>query len=138
MGDERMLVTDGEFAGVLAATRREGSTLSMAIRDLWDQETVRTAAKTSPAKATRPHVSIIGHITSEELRRGLTTTEKANGFANRSMLICVRRARCLPFGGDLGDSDLRALAERVHNALSFTKDIAGSLQWSMPAKRATR
>ena len=37
----------------------------------------------SPAKATDAHISVIGHITTDELRRSLTRTEAANGFANR-------------------------------------------------------
>ena len=41
----------------------------------------------------------IAHITQEELRRNLTATELANGFANRFLWVCARRFKLLPEGG---------------------------------------
>lgn len=55
--------------------------------------------KTAPAKATGAHISLIGHITRDELRRLLTQTESANGFANRFCWLAVKRSKCLPDGG---------------------------------------
>jgi hypothetical protein len=132
--DKRLMVTEGEFAGVLAATRREGNTLSMVVRDFFDQPKVRTLAKNSPACSTGALVSIIGHITADELRRELTDTAKANGFANRFMFMCVCRSKELPFGGDLDDADLHPLAERVRIALSFAEKVNGSLTWGNDAR----
>lgn len=127
--DKRLMVTEGEFAKVLAVTRREGNTLSMVVRDFWDQSTVRTMAKNSPARATGALVSVIGHITTDELRRELTDTAKANGFANRFMFVCVRRSKALPFGGRLDEDVLESLAHRVGVALAHARDFAGSLAW---------
>jgi hypothetical protein len=62
---------------------REGNTLSPVLRTAWDGDTLSTLTKHSRERATEPHVSMIGHITREELRRKLTETEAANGFGNR-------------------------------------------------------
>ena len=40
-------------------------------------------AKNTPAKATDAHISIVGHITEQELHRALAEVEGFNGFANR-------------------------------------------------------
>jgi hypothetical protein len=85
--------------------------------------------------ATGAHVSIIGHITVDELRRYLSVTEQGNGFANRFLWFCVRRSGFLPEGGDL-EACARALVpivERLRAAVEFAKK-AGALKRSDEAR----
>jgi hypothetical protein len=51
-----------------------------------------------PTAATGAIVSIIGHITTEELRAELTEVNTANGFGNRFLWPLVRRSKG-PSGG---------------------------------------
>lgn len=81
--EKRMLVIESELATTLRAMERDGNTLSPVIRCAWDSGNLQTLTKNSPAKATGAHISIIGHITREELVRLLTATEAGNGFGNR-------------------------------------------------------
>jgi hypothetical protein len=67
-------------------------------------------------RATAPHLSIIGHITEYELRATLDHTAMANGFANRFMFCCVRRAQFLPFGGSLDQEEINALGRKLGDA----------------------
>jgi hypothetical protein len=97
--DKRLLVVEPELASTLKVMSRDGSTLSPVVRQAWDGHDLRTLTKTSTAKATAPHISIIGHITKDELRRYLEATETANGFGNRFLWGCAKRARLLPDGG---------------------------------------
>jgi hypothetical protein len=53
---------------------------------------------------------VAGDVTLEELRRVLTSTEAANGFANRFVHVLARRTKRLPSGGNLDDRDLYDLA----------------------------
>lgn len=103
--DKRMLVLEPEFALVLRVLAREGNTLSAVVRNCWDGKTLQTMTKNSPSRATRPHISIIGHITADEMLRYLTTTELASGFVNRFVVLAVRRTQLLPDGGDLSALD---------------------------------
>ena len=96
--DKRRLVVEGEFASPLKMTQRAGNTLSPVVRNAWDSGNLQTLTKNSPARATGAYISIVGHITREELRRELTTTEQGNGFANRFLWMCVKRSRLLPGG----------------------------------------
>jgi hypothetical protein len=115
--DKRLLVVQGEFASVLRMGARDGNTLSTTMRCLWDTGDVGTLTKNSPTRATGAHVSIIGHITSEEFRAELTRTDAANGFANRLLIACCRRSKRLPFGGQ--PVDLVPLAEIIADRLAW-------------------
>lgn len=109
--DKRLLVLESEFASTLRVLERDGNTLSALVRQAWDKGNLRTLTKNSAAVATGAHISIIGHITADELRRYLTRTEAGNGFANRFLFCCVKRSKCLPEGG--GDVDLAPYAQRL-------------------------
>jgi hypothetical protein len=76
---------------------------------------LQTLTKSSAIKATAPHVSIVGHITSDELRRDLAATETANGFGNRFLWVLVKRSKELPNGGNrvASGQDPRNAASRV-------------------------
>src|SRR5581483_4114637 len=65
--DKRLLVVEPEFANVLKQTERQGNTLSALLRQAWETGTLQTLTKNSPAKATGAHISVIGHITADEL-----------------------------------------------------------------------
>jgi hypothetical protein len=74
-------------------------------------------------RATDPHISIIGHITFDELRARLSRTEMANGFANRFLYALVKRSKELPFGGNLTDSEILHLGERLKGIIDKAKPI---------------
>ena len=98
--DQRLLVIEPEFASALKAASRDMSTLSPTLRSGWDARPLAILTRTAPARASSAHLAIIGHITQHELRRHTTSLELANGFMNRVLLICCRRQRLLPEGGD--------------------------------------
>jgi hypothetical protein len=102
--DKRLLVVESEFSQALKTMARAGNTLSPVLRSLWDGGSGGMLTKHSPSKATGAHVSIIGHIVRDELRRELTGTEMANGFANRFLFCCAKRSKLLPEGGSLATS----------------------------------
>lgn len=120
ISDQRLLVIEPEFAAVLKTSAREISTLSPTLRSAWDGRPLAILTRTAPARATGAHISLIGHITREELRRHTTTIELANGYLNRFLLIACRRQRLLPEGGDqnpLHGSGLdRRLAAAIQHA----------------------
>ena len=127
VSDKRLLVIEPEFASVLKVMRREGNTLSPVIRQSWDQGDLNIVTKNSPARATGAHISIIGHITRDELTRNLDRTEAGNGFANRFIWLCVKRSKALPEGGNIRQVDLRAITERLVQAVSFGRE-AGEIK----------
>jgi len=133
--DKRLMVLESELAGPLKMMGREGNTLSVVLREAWDGDRLRTLTKNSPTKATGAHVSLIGHVTKEELLRHLNETEQANGFANRFLWLLVKRSKELPFGGDWHKLDKTPLIERLRSALEFGKN-AGEISWGESARAA--
>jgi hypothetical protein len=117
--DKRLLVYEPEFANVLKQVERQGNTLSVILRQAWDGgECLRTMTKNSPARSTGAFISMIGHITTAELRRLLSATETANGFGNRILWVGAERSKLLPEGGNLDRQQLDALAIRVIEQLA--------------------
>ena len=121
--DKRLLVVEGEFATALRVLGREGNILSAVVRNAWDTGDLRTLTKNSPAKATGAHISIIGHVTRDELLRYLGTTEAANGFANRFLWVCVRRSKVLPDGGRLHEVNMAPFVRRLRAAVEFARSV---------------
>lgn len=121
--DKRLLVFEGEFASVLRVCGRDGNTLSAIVRNAWDTGNLRTLTKNSPAVATGAHISIIGHITKDELLRYLDDTEAANGFGNRFLWLCVRRSKALPEGGSLAEEELAPIIREVQTALAYGRNL---------------
>lgn len=132
--DKRLLVLEAEFAAVLKMTAREGSTLSPVVRNAWDGKTLQTLTKNSPARASGAHVSIVGHITADELVRLLTGTEAANGFLNRFLLFAVRRSKLLPEGGSIEGIDWAPMLSRLSAAVAAGRRT-GRLGFDETARR---
>jgi hypothetical protein len=140
--DQRLLVIEPEFASVLKQTTRDINTLSPALRSAWDGRPLALLTRAAPARATRAHISVIGHITATELRHHTSTVELANGFLNRFLLIACRRVRLLPEGGQhdpLGNSPLqrrlaRHLAGAQHAGQLRLDPAARELWWDAYAR----
>lgn len=134
--DPRLLVVEGEFARILDVTRREGNVLSAIARDAWDGRRLECNTKHSRVTATGAHISVLAHVTADELRAKLDSTEIANGFGNRFLFVAARRSKRLPrgsripdaTGGRLSDALADAVAEaRLIKSMDF--DPAGGAAW---------
>jgi hypothetical protein len=123
IADKRLLIVEPEFANVLKQTERQGNILSAVLRQGWESGDLGTLTKNSPTKATGAHVSLIGHITAEELRRYLSTTEMANGFGNRFLWACVRRSKLLPEGGSVEEEALADMQTRLAGAIAAARGV---------------
>jgi hypothetical protein len=125
--DKRLLAIESEFASVLRTMGREGNILSVVIRQAWDAGDLRTLTKNSPAVSTGAHISIIGHITKDELQRYLDRTEAGNGFGNRFIWLFVKRSKCLPEGGKLHRVDFGPTIRALKAVIDFAKS-AGEIR----------
>ncbi len=133
--DKRLIVSESEFASALKVARREGNTLSALIRQAYDGKSLQTLTRNSPLKASAPHISIIAHITPDELRRELPASEHANGYANRFLFALVRRSKLLPFGGDIESVDFSDEIGQIKSALADSKfKRARAIPWDADAR----
>jgi len=123
VSDKRLLVYESEFASVLKVSLREGNILSMTLRQAWESGNLHNTVKTNPQHATNAHIALIGHITIDELRKLLTSTEAANGFGNRFLWLCVKRSKLLPDGGDLFSVDMQEIVDALREVCAAARSI---------------
>jgi len=121
--DKRLCVIEPEFASLLRVAERDGNVVSALLRQAWDgAPTLKMMIKNAAEEATDAHISLIGHITADELRRYLTRTELGNGFMNRFCILAVRRSKCLPDGGEFPES-LESLKAQFREVFRFAATV---------------
>jgi len=134
--EKRLLVSESEFAKVLAGCRANESTLSAVIRDFWDSGNAAIMNKNSPTAATNAHLSILAAITPDELTTTATSGDVQNGFLNRFLIICCRRPGLAPLPPEVNPSQFlqernllrRALESRINlvdPAIHFDQEAQG-------------
>lgn len=121
--DKRLLVREAEFAHPLRTSQRDGSVLSPVIRLAFDGDDLRITTRNTPLRASSPHVCILGHVPPEELRRLLADAEVESGFANRFILVCVRRSKLLPNVRPVPPDVAVPLASRLRDAVLFARSV---------------
>jgi hypothetical protein len=137
--DKRLLIQQGEFCSVLRQMERDGNILSMVLRDAWDCVPLRTMTrKNNKLRATNTHISVIGHITRDELRAALAETDKANGFANRILWVCTRRSKELPEEIEIERGEWLRLVSRMASVREFASNRASRMHRDDEAKKIWR
>ena len=122
--DRRLLVFESEFGRLLATLAQRGN-LSAVMKAAFDGKTLATTTKDErrSLKATRPHISIVGHVQPGVLA-SLPEIELSSGFANRFLYAVVGRQQLLPDGGDLDEAAVDSLVERIHDAVDCSWEFA--------------
>jgi hypothetical protein len=121
--DKRLQVIEQEFAQALKVMKREGNILSPILRQAWDGSPLQPLTKNSQTYCNEPHISIIGHITPEELRRQLNEVEIANGFANRFMWFYVERSKLIDDPTGTPENLLQPLIADLKTAVQFARSV---------------
>jgi hypothetical protein len=136
--DRRLLAVSDEFVSVLRTLKRSNGHLSPLLRSAWDSGELPDINMPRLPQANETHISLIGHITRQELASNLNPTEAQNGFANRCLWAWVERSNCLPDGGTLDAGDLAPIARELRRALDwasatpdicFQRDAAAGRLW---------
>lgn len=124
--DKRLLCEIQELAGTMRAGRSERSTLFQTMREAWDGVDLATMSKNSRRAATEPHVSIVAHVTPEELSKLQTDADVYGGSWNRFLWIASKRARLRPHGGNF--DDLADLQARVRSVVTRGRNVGRMLR----------
>lgn len=119
--DKRLWVVESEFANVLHQGRREGNTLSAALRDCWDGVCLKPATKSNRLYASHPHLCLSGAISPSELLALMRARELTNGFANRFLMLWAEREKVVPFPNATPQETVDMLAVRMLSVLDFVQ-----------------
>ncbi|QXP89108.1 DNA-primase RepB domain-containing protein [Methylococcus capsulatus] len=119
--DKRLWVVESEFANVLHQGKRDGNTLSAALRDAWDGVSIRPAVKSCRVWASSPHIGLHACVTPGELLSMLESRELTNGFANRFLIFWAEKTGSVPFPEPTSNSTVDDLAGRVADVVRWAK-----------------
>lgn len=117
--DKRLLVMESEFANVLQQSKRDGNTLSAALRDAWDGISIKPAVKNNPVTTTDPHITIMGDVTPSELRDSMHKRELTNGFANRFIFFWAEGEKSIALPPSTPAHVVERLTDRLEQILRF-------------------
>jgi len=117
--DKRIIVVEAEFANVLTLCKRDGNTLSSTIRNLWDGKDIAPLTKNSRWKASKPHCTIMAHVTSHEFLERISSNDMANGFMNRFIVVAVTRRKLVPNPKPTNKQIVETLATELVKIIEF-------------------
>lgn len=96
--NHQLLIACEEFAGMLKSSKREGSNLSMIIRNALDCKSLGIdARKNAIATMHDAYASIIGHCTLDEFIANIAMDDINNGFLNRFQFTLSRQNSKIAF-----------------------------------------
>lgn len=121
--DSRLFAYESEFSRVLRVASRDGATLTAILRQSFDTGNLAVLTRKDPLRAKGAHITVLAHITIEELRARLSETDIANGFANRFLVMLVDRSKKLADGGSLDTATAGELGRKVATALKRARKI---------------
>lgn len=121
--DKRLMILEEEFSAVLQAARREGNTVSAAIRRFWDSGNFSPLTKNNRVTVTDAHVCFVAHITYEELVKRLENAEYVSALASRILWICVRRPKIVAIPESIPVARMLEYADTVAKAIQFASEL---------------
>lgn len=119
--EKRLLIYEPEFSRMLALNKRDGATLSMRLRQLWDDGLVQDILRGKSVLVEDAHVSVIGHVTPRELCARLPETDISGGYANRFLFPYVRSDKRIPSPEELDPAIVGAFAKELSASLAFAR-----------------
>ncbi len=125
--DKRLCVRAGEIAGTFIVAAREGSLMSIILRDGWDGKPLRNTVKgktdgiSNSTMCKEPHLSVSGDCTKEELVQVMPDNSAENGFGNRFIYCYVHRVKLCPLGGP--DIDWSSDVAYLQEVIGFAKCV---------------
>jgi hypothetical protein len=134
--DGRLTVVETEFARVLAAAKRDGSTLGPILRQLWDDGDAASLTRTDPVDVRGAHLGMVAHVTPRELKLRLAESDLAGGTLNRFLLVASERPQLLaheahyPDIADEAEQLAKALDQARMHGHEMTRDRRADKLWT--------
>jgi len=119
--DKRLFWLDAEFGRTLRIMNRPESVLSHVMRLAWDGGRLESKTRKNPLKASGAHLSMVGHITSEELQELLKPSDYYNGFVNRFLWCMARRSQILCDPPDFAPKDFQPEVDAIGKAVELVR-----------------
>jgi len=123
VADKRLFILDEELAAAMASLKREGCTLSAALRQIWDSGSYSPMTKRERTTCTDAHINIVTHTTHAELRAMLEEVQILNGFANRFLWVCSRRNKVIAEPKRMDREALTLLQQHLASLITQARQV---------------
>ncbi|GAB6059732.1 winged helix-turn-helix domain-containing protein [Desulfonatronum parangueonense] len=130
--DKRLFVLDEEMGAGIRCTKREGNTLSMALRSFWDHGNFSPLIKRDRTTTTNAHICLCTHITVEELKSTLPEIEGFTGYSNRFLWVFARRQKLVPMPCPMPENEVEAARSDLRQLVEHARTV-GRMQMSARA-----
>ena len=121
--DKRLLVVASEMGRLFRVMQRRDNTLADILREAWDTGDLHVLTRSDPLRATGAHISIVAHITREELRETAKTDWIYNGLLNRFLWIHTERSKVLPESVQIDGARLHAFTQELQRSIEFARTV---------------
>jgi hypothetical protein len=125
VNDKRLLLDEREFSSALNKMKQETNIVSRILREAWDcvPPILSTRTKHDPSLATEPLISMVAHVTIDELRQRIDKLSLSDGFGNRFLYSCVDRSKLLAHGGNHDPGVIDALGTKTREAVATAQTL---------------
>ena len=121
--DKRLLAIQQEFGSVFDLSKSSTNILSSVIRNAWDGKTLSQLIKNNKDVATNPHISIVAHITAEELKEKISRNDLFNGFANRFLWIYSIRTKELAIPKKNDAAQIKMVVDSLKDVINWVDKL---------------
>jgi uncharacterized protein DUF3987 len=128
VSDKRKIIVVEEMAMIFNLASRGGNIILDVVRNIADGKDLQNPTKNNEEYATDPCISVITHITKDELLEKMGKSDATNGVLNRFLWGWATRSKKLPRGKKV---DIGELGRELGEILSFAP---GEVQLSEAAK----
>lgn len=121
------MIVESELVKLLKLGKNDNNSILAVIRELWDYGgSIQPLTKTTPVRSTKPHISIYGNITPDELKATINVTEIYGGTVNRFLFIFAERLEMVAFPQETQENLVTAMAEDIAEVIVWAKGNYGS------------
>lgn len=125
--DKRLMIVESEFVKLLKLGKNDTNSILAVIRELWDYGgSIQPLTKTTPIRSTKPHISIYGNITPDELKATINVNEIYGGTVNRFLFLFAERLEMVAFPQETPENLVMAMAEDVAEVILWAKATYGT------------
>jgi hypothetical protein len=115
---KRLFIREPEFSRPLGTSGREGNNISEVWRIGWDESRLENRRSQEKVIATDVHISILAHITAEELIEKLPAGALTNGFVNRFVMCFSQRPKKVARPPKPDPKEIERFAEAIRDRIS--------------------
>lgn len=118
----RLFIVETEMLNIIKKSSSNTSTLSVAIRDLYDGKPLKQITKYNQVGCENPHVAILAHITPSEFINEISDVDISNGFLNRFPIYYSSDRKFIPIKSEVCEEKIEIYSKKLCEILVWANE----------------